>query len=123
MYCGPLYGNEKISAIIDADIFVLPSIYETFPNVILEVNACRKPVIASNIGSISDIVKEGKTGLLFETNNSRDLALKIKYVIENPSKAKVLGTNAHDYTRRNFSLETVVNSIESLYYQLTNNNH
>ena len=63
---GPLYGDDKLAAYVDADVYVLPSTYETFPVTILEAYACSKPVIASKVGSLNDLVLDGVTGLLVE---------------------------------------------------------
>ena len=66
LFTGPLYGEDKMAAYIDSEVYVLPSRYETFPMTILEAYACGKPVVASEVGGLRDLVKNGETGLLFK---------------------------------------------------------
>ena len=112
---GPLYGKDKLEAFIDADIFVLPSRYETFPNVVLEAYACSKPVIASNVESIPDIVLHGKTGLLFRAGDVEELAEMISYMLTHSEEAKRMGHRARKVVDEKFSIDKVVDSIEVLY--------
>lgn len=58
LYIGPLYGEEKLKAYIDADVYVLPSIYETFPMTVLEACACATPVIVTDRCQIADLVRD-----------------------------------------------------------------
>ena len=118
LFLGPLYGRCKFEAYVNADLFVLPSLYETFPNVILEAYACSRPVIASNVESISDIVLHGKTGLLFRACDIKDLAEKIKYMLLHPEESKQMGNEARKLVEEKFSIDKVVSSHEALYEKL-----
>lgn len=76
--------NETLScAYLESDIVLLPStIYEMFPLSAVEALSFGKPVIASNIGGVPDIIHHGQNGLLFISGNSRDIADKINSVIQ-----------------------------------------
>ncbi|MCJ7635639.1 glycosyltransferase, partial [Candidatus Bathyarchaeota archaeon] len=63
---GSLYGEDKLEAYVDSNMYVLPSRYETFPMSVLEAYACGKPVIASMIGGLKHLVANELTGLLVE---------------------------------------------------------
>jgi glycosyltransferase involved in cell wall biosynthesis len=115
---GPLYGRDKLEAYVDADVFVLPSRYETFPNVVLEAYACSKPVIASNVESISDIVIRGKTGLLFSPDDVQELAEMIVYILAHPEEAQEMGHRAHKLVEDKFSISKVADSVEALYEKI-----
>jgi len=117
---GPLYGKDKLEAYVDADVFVLPSWYDTFPNVVLEAYACSKPVIASNVGSISDIVLHGKTGLLFKPGNVQELAEAIVHMLAHLEEARDMGHRARKLVEEKFSIDKVVESLEALYEEILN---
>jgi len=112
---GPLYGKDKLEAYLDADVFVLPSRYETFPNVVLEAYSCSRPVIASNVESIPDIVIHGKTGLLFRSGDAEELAKMIMRMITHPEEAEKMGCRARKLVEEKYSIESVVSSLETLY--------
>ena len=87
----------KLAAYVDADVYVLPSRYETFPTTILEAYACGKPVIASNIGGLKDMVIDRETGLLFQTGNAKDLARKILHALTYPEDITHTGYRAYRF--------------------------
>ncbi|WP_455668380.1 glycosyltransferase [Phocaeicola sp.] len=65
-----------------ADLFILPSNYEGLPMVILEAMSCGKPIVASNVGGISEIVKNGENGYVVD-NIPQAFAEKISYILGN----------------------------------------
>jgi glycosyltransferase involved in cell wall biosynthesis len=115
LICGPLYGDAKLEAYIDADIYVLPSRYELFPMTILEAYACGKPVIASDVGRANELVIDGETGLMFESENTKDLASKIFSLMNDAEKAQEMGLKGRQHVRDNFSIEKVAKALEDLY--------
>lgn len=70
------------------------------PIKVLEYMALGKPIIASNIGGMENYIKDNKTGLLFEPNNTKDLKEKIIYFLENPEIRDKFSENAYNYVRR-----------------------
>jgi glycosyltransferase involved in cell wall biosynthesis len=77
-----------------AAFMVVPSEwYENYPMSVLESLACGTPVIGARIGGIPEIVRDGETGLLFESGNAEELADKIQYLLDNPHKAIEMGRN------------------------------
>ena len=52
------------------DVFFLPSLYEGLPMVLLEAMAFKKAIVSMNVGSISEVIKNGKTGMLIENQNN-----------------------------------------------------
>lgn len=85
-------------------IFVLPSIYEGNPISILEAMNCGLPIIASNVGGIPDVVKDGRNGLLIDPNNETDLYLKMKKLLNDERLYNLMKiNNLNDI--KNYSIE------------------
>jgi len=86
-------------------LLVLPSYTEGLPYVLLEAMACGTPVIAAPVGAIPDIVKEGLTGFLLESQNAVSIAKKIANVLRDREQLKRVRRLAHLYLRKKFTLE------------------
>ncbi|MBN2030688.1 glycosyltransferase [bacterium] len=97
------------------NIFILPSLYEGLPNVILEAMATGIPVIATNVDGSREAVINQKTGILLPAKNSSELARSIQRLIENPDIAKKMGENGRKRVEEHFSLEKQVRTFESLF--------
>ena len=100
-FLGHLETSELYSQIKKASFVVVPSeSYENYPMTIIEAFACGKPVLASNLGAIPDIVKDGFNGLLFEPKNVHQLTQKIRFLINNPQKIEDMGRNARNQVEK-----------------------
>lgn len=80
--------------------------YDNFPNVILESFAYKKPVIATNFGSLPELVIEGETGLLFNYQDSKNLIQKCNELINHPDKSVEMGQNAYKHIETLYSPKT-----------------
>ncbi|EKD24174.1 MAG: glycosyl transferase group 1 [uncultured bacterium] len=99
-----------------ADIFVLASLWEGHPNVVLEAMACGAPVVATNVGGVPEIILDGETGFLVESNNARALADKIIQVSALTDEArKTIVDRAYKKIENNFSLGEMMEEYEQLY--------
>ena len=76
------------------------------PNTVIESYAYGKPVLASNIGSLAEIVEDGYTGLLFEPKSSEDIAKKIEYLLNKPEIIAEYGRNARMVCEKKYSAKT-----------------
>ncbi len=89
--------NEKIPEYLTAaDCFVLPSIKEGFGIVLLEAMAAGVSVIATNVGGIPDLVEDGKTGILIEPKNPKEIAEAIMKIYPQPKFTQNLTKNARN---------------------------
>lgn len=86
-----------------ADAVVLPSIYDSFPKVILEAMACGTPVIASAVGGIPELISHGETGILVEPANPDELAEAIISMVSDPKLRKKLGSKARKLVEERFT--------------------
>jgi len=107
--------REDVPALLArADVFVLPSRSEAFPNGAIEAMAAGLPVIASRVGGLIDLVDEGRTGVLVEPDNPAALADAIGSLVDSPARAAVLGAAARDEVVRRYSFDRMVRSFETL---------
>lgn len=97
------------------DLFFLPSRYEGLPMVILEAMAFKKPVISMDVGSINELIYDGKTGYLIESGNYNEFVRKLIEVKGQDNLIEKLGRNAFDYINRNYNIKIYVKNIENLY--------
>jgi len=111
---GPMYGEDKLEAYVDADVYVLPSRYETFPMGLLEAYACGKPVIASNLGGLKELLINETTGLSVEPRNPEELAKSILYLLNDHKAAEEIGRRSKHFVK-NFTIEKTVAQLEHLY--------
>jgi glycosyltransferase involved in cell wall biosynthesis len=101
------------------DFCVLSTHREGFPLSILESMAMGKPVIATSVGGIPEIVLPAHNGYLCEHENSNDLAAKIEDLLSDPVKVKGLGDTAREHVRTNYSKAKYVAEILQAYSDVT----
>lgn len=102
------------------DLLVLPSLNEGMGRVLVEAMAAGKPVVASNVGGIPDLVLHGKTGYLVPPADEKALAEAIKKLLDDPGKAWEMGQNGKQHCQQ-FSLEAMIVKLDALYAGLINN--
>ncbi len=111
--------RNNINDILGAlDIFVHPSLWEGFGLAILEAMAMGKPVVATNISAIPELVEAGVTGLLVPPKDINSLADAVVRLSQDEGMRKKLGQNARQRSRKLFSFEIMVEKTEKLYDEL-----
>lgn len=92
------YGNDQLHLILDEiDALVVPSTWwENSPLTIQEAFLAGVPVLTSNVGGMKELVRDGVHGMLFEVNNSKDLAAKLESILERPSQLEAFRENRPD---------------------------
>lgn len=100
------------------DIFVLASISEGFPNVLLEAMSMEKPVVATEVGGIPELISPGEDGVLVSPKDGKALAGALLGLLEDPSRAGRLGKKAREKIIRDFSLRKMVDRYEDFYLSL-----
>jgi glycosyltransferase involved in cell wall biosynthesis len=100
------------------DILVLPSLNEGMGRVLVEAMAAGKPVVASNVGGIPDLVEHGHNGLLVPPGDQKALAASIKELIDDPEKARLMGQRGWDICGR-FSIGGMIEKLNALYMELS----
>jgi glycosyltransferase involved in cell wall biosynthesis len=97
---------------------VVPSIYETFPMVVLEAMACSKPVIASNAGGIPLLVKHGKNGFLVKPRDIVGIETYIRRLHEDLGLGRKMGALGRRFVEEEFSVDKMVDSTLKVYESL-----
>ena len=97
------------------DIYVLPSLWEGLPIVILEAMAAGCPIIATNVGGVSSAIKNGYNGILIEPEDITSLTTAIIDLLKNDSLRTILIHNGKYFFSRNFSAKLMTIRYESLY--------
>jgi len=108
--------RTDVSRLIAAmDICVLCTHREGFPLSILEFMALRKPVVATAVGGIPEMIEPGITGYLHEHGNSKELAAAILSLIQDPEMANRLGMAGQEHVWQHYSRRTFVDEISNAY--------
>lgn len=112
--------NDLKKLYVASDIFILPSIEEGFGLVLTEAMASGKPVIGTNVGGISMQIENNCNGFLIEPANEKQLAEKIKYLIDNPEERVRMGENSRKIAENKFNWEKIAENYLSIYEYLIN---
>jgi glycosyltransferase involved in cell wall biosynthesis len=100
------------------DLFVLPSLYEGMPNVVMEAMAMNKPVIATDVNGTRELMIAGKTGLIVPPKNPAALAEAIAAVIDNPQMLSDFGNAGYERVKQNFTMQAMTDRLEEYFDQL-----
>lgn len=108
----------KVVAYAAADIFIVPSLFESFGQTCLEAMACATPVIGSDTSGLRDMIKHKETGLLFPIANAEILAENIRFMFEKPKERIKMGKIARKMVEQNFTLELQTKKYIELYQKV-----
>lgn len=116
------FTNKVTGMIRESDVFVLPSRYEGMPNALLEAMACGKANIATNVNGAPELVKNGVTGFLVETENPVMIYEKLCEVINDDALRQHMGVMAYRHVKENFTYDKMTNNLEKLLLNQLNKN-
>jgi glycogen synthase len=115
-YVGSVSYDRLEKSYQDADIFVLTSLSEGMPSVILEAMGCGLPIIASDVGGNNEIVKEGENGFLIQGDDSSTLAQQLALLINNPAERKRMGEYSRELSLK-YDWSSIMEKYNKLYKQ------
>ncbi|MGC2448809.1 MAG: glycosyltransferase family 4 protein [Candidatus Sulfotelmatobacter sp.] len=109
-------GQEKFDSLRNSAFTIVAShCYENFPIVVLEAFSSGKPVVASGIGALPYIIEPQKTGLLFESQNSDDLADKVRWLYDRPSEVENMGRQARAIVERKYDAKFRYDALKTIF--------
>jgi glycosyltransferase involved in cell wall biosynthesis len=106
----------------ELDIVALVSLNEGTPVSLIEAMAGARPVVATNVGGVKDIVKDGVSGYLVESGNIEEFSNRLVKLIKDPEKRRTFGCNGRDIVKNRFSKERLIKDTEKLYNNLLDKN-
>ena len=114
-FIGHLSKRSLKDLYYSSSVVVLPSLSEGLPRVIIEAMACAKPVIATSVGGVQEIVKDGENGFLVPPDDPAALQSKIAFLLAHPEFSKKLGKNGRQLVIKNFSGKNLLKGYIELY--------
>jgi glycosyltransferase involved in cell wall biosynthesis len=109
--------KETLSIVKNCDVFVMPSHSEGTPIALLEAAALGRPILATHVGGIPDLVNDGEQALLIPPGDVSTLATGLSRLIDDPELAAQLGTEAQRRVREDFSLQAMVDATMRAYWK------
>ncbi len=100
------------------DIVVLPSLWEGLPYSLLEAGALGKPVVATDVDGVKEIITDGKTGILVPPKNPRKLAEALRRLLENRNLALRMGSALKEDLHDRYALSRMITEVQNLYLRL-----
>ena len=108
------WRNDIPEILAASDLLVLPSLNEGLPRTILEGMASGKPVVATNIAGIPELVIDGETGILVPPRDSKALAQAIKAILSDKGKATKMGENGRKRIEQHFTIDKMASDFENV---------
>ncbi|MCL2335745.1 MAG: glycosyltransferase family 4 protein [Endomicrobia bacterium] len=112
------WRRDIIDLLYACDVFVMTSLWEGLPRTILDAMCCAKPVVANDVGGISKVVKDGKTGYLAKPYDFQYTAEKTLYLIDNDEIRRKIGQTARESVGKEFDINYNVLQHEELYLKM-----
>ena len=109
-WLGPLeYPNKVREFLTEIDVYALISGIDMSPLTLQEAQLMEKPVIATNIGGIPELMKDGETGYLIKKNSKEDLFEKLSILINDQKKRREMGEKGKEFVIKNFTWDKICN--------------
>ena len=109
-WLGSLEYPDKVREFLtEIDVYALISGIDMSPLTLQEAQLMEKPVIATNVGGIPELMKDGETGFLIEKNNSNELFEKLSMLLDNLENAKEMGVKGKEFVKNNFNWDKICN--------------
>jgi len=115
LFTGKIEYNHLYQLLKRIDIYAFPSLADLFPFAILEAMAAGKPIVATNVGGIPEVIKNGETGILIPPKDSKKLAESIRKFIKNPEEANKMGFKCRKLIEEQFDIQKIAYNFSNCY--------
>jgi len=115
VFVGGVRGEELPAYFHACDVFVLPSIYEGIPTVLVEAAAAGKPVVSTRTRNVDDVVVHEQTGLIIPVRDPTELASALARVLSDPARARRMGQAGCQLVHTRFSQERVLSDLTAMW--------
>ena len=102
----------------DMDIFVLPSLNEGLPMTVLEAMAAGKPIVATRVGAVPNVISDGETGLLVKPKDAIGLRHAIARLLSDPDLCRSMGARAQEWVGRQYTSDAMALQYRSMYEEV-----
>jgi colanic acid/amylovoran biosynthesis glycosyltransferase len=117
-FLGGMVQKEVLQEMSRADIFLLPSVEETLGVVLMEAQAIGLPVVATDVGSVDQVLKNGESGYLVPSRDLDALADKLMYLIEHRDMWPQMGRYGREFIEKNFDIKKLNKRLVEIYQGL-----
>lgn len=112
------YQKDTEKYLTAMDLYVLPSLWEGMPIGVIEAMACSKPIVATAVGGVPEIIEDGITGHLVPPGEATGLTGAVRKCLEDREKNLRMGLAARSRYEERFTVKTMVTNYESLFFDL-----
>lgn len=112
------WKKEVGSYIASMDVFCLSSLWEALGIVLLEAMAAGKPIVATRVGGVPEVVEEGEGGILVPPGRPEELASGIRLLLSSPERRKRMGHYNKEKVKKEFNVEDMIRKYEAMYERI-----
>ena len=121
VYCTDMEWEDAMRKLKESQILIIPSRMESIPQVIKEAFYLKVPVIAFDVGGISELVQDGINGKLISPENEEELLEQINILLNDKQVIQKMGENGYDFVVKNLTWESLLPKYEDFYQKLLKN--
>ncbi|MCR4429030.1 MAG: glycosyltransferase family 4 protein [Caldiserica bacterium] len=112
------FRKDPLDVVEALDVIVLTSLSEGLPVTLLEAMALKKPVVATRVGGVPEVVKDGVTGFLVPSGDSQGFSRVLISLFKNHDLMREMGERGRKWVEENFSLSTMAEKTDKVYFEV-----
>ena len=117
------FSENLVDLLAISDVFISCSLWEGLPQAVIEAMAMNKPVIATKVGGLPELIQDGKNGILIPPSDPSAIVDSIISIRENKNLAQNLGTEGRKVVEEYFSIKIMVDKLQELYLKTMESKH